>query len=315
MPKLNLIHLKGNSHYLSGRLSVGIYAVGNKAIIIDSGIDDDGAKSIDTALAGAGYQLSAIINTHSHADHCGGNAYFQKKYPAIKIFAAKHEQFYIEEPVNEPRFFCGAARPFKELRNKFLEAKPSVVTNTIHPYKDQDITIEGHTFKMITLPGHCPGMIGVVTEDNVVYLGDAMFGDETLAKHGILFYTDIEESQKSFDKIASLKVDAAVFYHGGLCVDLTTSAKNHKAILNKTSDWLLQVIEEQASISLDQLTQIAIQRLSIADNLTQFVLTRTCVNAYVAYLQSQKKVEIKTEKGLLVIAPTGMEKNYAAKLN
>lgn len=87
MVKMNLIQVKGNSFYFDGIFSVGAYIKNKTAILIDSGISKSIAKDLDKALLRDHIEIVAIINTHCHGDHCGGNAYFQKKYPKIKIFS------------------------------------------------------------------------------------------------------------------------------------------------------------------------------------------------------------------------------------
>ena len=66
MPKLNLEHIKGNSYFCSGALSIGVYIHEKKATIIDSGGDESCAKDVRKTIESAGYKISAIINTHCH---------------------------------------------------------------------------------------------------------------------------------------------------------------------------------------------------------------------------------------------------------
>ncbi|HTM63182.1 MAG TPA: MBL fold metallo-hydrolase [Gammaproteobacteria bacterium] len=301
MPQVNLIQVTGSSYYCSGRLSIGVYIFDGKALIIDSGIDDAIAKAIDKTLLQHDCIPVAIINTHSHADHCGGNQYFQNKYKNIRIYASKYEQHYIEDPVNEPRCFCCGANPLKELRNRHLEAKPSTVTNVIHPYQDQTISIEGRNFRIITLPGHTPGMIGVITPDQVLYSGDAIFGHDTFEKHGILFYTDIEASIATFDKIYQLGIEHAVLYHGEYCNDIGKKALAHKQKLEETADAIADIISHAKSATIDDVTSMVIRHFNIPQNVTQFVLTRTCVNAYISYLQKQGRINTGMQEGALVV--------------
>jgi len=306
MPNIKLIVVKGGSGYCSERLSVGVYVKNNIATLIDSGIDDGTAKSIEKMLRENNYTLGAIINTHSHADHCGGNSYFQSKYPDLKIYSTKYEQHYIEETINEPRCFCQGAHPTTGLRNKFLEAKSSVVTNVIHPYIDQDLNINGDIFRIVTLPGHSPGMIGVISPDNVLYTGDSIFGRETLEKHAVLFYTNISETLTSFKKIAALHVDACVFYHGGLLDgNLNRVVAEHEARVLSTQDTIHQLIF-RGPVSLDTLTQLVIQHYKIPENIMQFTLTQVCVQAYVTQLEADKKIDILMSDGLKVIGHRGI---------
>ncbi len=47
-------------------------------------------------------------------------------------------------------------------------------------------------------------MIGIITPDNILYCGDAFFGDDTIDKHGLLFYTNIGDTIESLKKIQGL---------------------------------------------------------------------------------------------------------------
>lgn len=301
MPKIKIIPVQGSSYYCSERLSVGVYVINNDVILIDSGIENDTAKGIDAALKAMNPQLTvaAIINTHSHADHCGGNQYFQKKYPALKIYSTKYERHFIEDPINEPRCFCHGAEPLSGLRNKFLEALPSTVTDVIAPYQDQVIDIKGAKFSIMTLPGHTPGMIGVVTPDKVLYTGDAIYGVGTLNKHGVLFYTHIQDTLDSFKKLAACKAEKVVFYHGGLLLDdLPMVVKLHEKCILETRDKILDIIAE-APVSVSVLTQKVIQQFHVhATEVQHFSLTQACVQAYVSDLEKNKKITMSMVDGM-----------------
>lgn len=194
MAQLTLQHIKGNSYFLSGVLSIGVYVHNGIATIIDSGGDESCARDINKAIEQAGYKIGAIINTHCHPDHCGGNAYLQKKIANLEIYATHDEQLFIENITLAPRCFCSLAAPFAGLQNKYIAPQQTCsITNTIAPYQDQTITINDAPFRIVTLPGHTPGMIGVITTDNILYCGDALFSENTMIKHPVLFYTDIKK--------------------------------------------------------------------------------------------------------------------------
>lgn len=305
MPVIKLQQVKDSSYFCDGRLSIGVYVNQGIVTLIDSGIDTDGAKAVAKAISEKGWKLAHIINTHSHADHCGGNNYFQKIYPDVKIYSTKHEQFFIEAPANEPTCFCGGAAPITELQNKYLQAQPSTVTNVIHPYQDQVLEIDGAKFQIITLPGHTPGMIGVITPDNVLYTGDAIFGKDTFEKHGVLFFTDITNTLATFEKLKNLKIEGCVFYHGGLGPnDLNPIAKGHIERIIATVNTIHDELQKNKH-SLDSLTQFVMKHFTIPENVMQFTLTKTCVQAYVTYLQKEKKIQIAMEDGLMVISTPG----------
>jgi glyoxylase-like metal-dependent hydrolase (beta-lactamase superfamily II) len=302
MPKITLIPIKGNSYICDGFLSIGVYLQDRKALLIDSGGDDSCAKDVNNALEAEGYEVSAIINTHCHGDHCGGNSFFQKRYPNLKTFAAYNEKFFIEDPLQAPRCFCGGAAPFAGLKNKYISPqKTSIITNVIAPYEDQTLTINETAQKIITLPGHTQGMVGVITPDNILYSGDALFGEETLRKHPILFYTDIAATLTSFTKLEQLSVDACALYHGGVIHNLPALVAQHREKILQTKDAVLDLIQKESS-SIDALTQRIMQHFGIPDNLIAFTLTQTALKAYVTLLEEEKAVKLVVNKGLLVVA-------------
>ena len=180
MTKITLRKAKGQSYYCSGVFSIGVYVQDKSAILIDSGSDEQSAGKAFEALQAENYTVSTIINTHCHPDHCGGNYYFQKWFPTIKIYAAREEKEFIEDPNIAPRCFCGGAAPFAGLLNKHIAPqKPSIITNPINVNADQTITLHNETVQIISLSGHTPGSIGVITPDNILYSGDALFGQQT----------------------------------------------------------------------------------------------------------------------------------------
>lgn len=301
MAKIQLIPIKNNSFYCSGVFSVGVYIKDGLAVLIDSGISKDSAKEIDKCLMEAGVRITAIINTHCHGDHCGGNAYFQQKYPLIKIFSTETERAFIEDPLMAPVCICGGAAAFKEIKKckPIAPQQPSKVTDLITPYQDQKIVIAGDVFDIITLPGHTRGMIAVKTADQVLYCGDALFGEDTFRKYPILYYTFIEETLESFKKLRSLipSVDAAIMYHGGLISDLSSIVDEHEKRIRETKNLLLFLLQE-GPLSLEEVTASIMQKYQIPDDLVAYALTKVPMQAYFAELERENLVEIRVTAGI-----------------
>ncbi len=299
MSKVSLHALKGNSYFATGIFAIGIYQHDNTTILIDSGSDDGHAKNVYDLLQAQGHSVTAIINTHCHPDHCGGNHFFQKKFPDIKIYATRDEKELIENPNLAPRCFCGGAAPFAGLQHKHIAPqKETCVTNVIAPYSDQKLAIGSAEIKIVTLPGHTPGSIGIITPENILYSGDALFGTETFNKHPMLFYTDIENTLASFKKLASLPVDACVLYHGGVIYDLPNVAKQHEMRILEIKEVILSTLQQQ-QLSIDLLTQKIMQHYKIPDNIIPFVLTQTAVRAYLTKLEQEKAIKLMVQDGLL----------------
>ena len=84
-----------NIYVIEGPTNIGVIIEEKdtkfEVILIDSGGSElDGEKVISTlddffSDKQKKYELSSIYNTHSHADHCGGNAILKNKYNKPEI--------------------------------------------------------------------------------------------------------------------------------------------------------------------------------------------------------------------------------------
>jgi glyoxylase-like metal-dependent hydrolase (beta-lactamase superfamily II) len=301
MAKINLVQAQGNSFFFDSIFSIGVYIKDREVILIDSGISKDLAKDLNKSLMEANYRVVAIINTHCHGDHCGGNAFFQEKYPEMKIFSTVTEKPFIEDPLLAPICFCGGAAAFEGLKKckPLTPQQGSKVTDIIAPYQDQKITICGETFEIITLPGHTRGMIGVRTPDNVLYCGDAVFGEGTFKKYPILYYTFIGDTLNSFKKLRSLIPDTAVsiLYHGGIVPNLIALIDDHEKRILETKNTVFSTLQAQP-LSIEEITAKIMQRYMIPDDLISYTLTKTPIQAYVAELERENLVEIRVTGGI-----------------
>jgi glyoxylase-like metal-dependent hydrolase (beta-lactamase superfamily II) len=179
-------------------VNVGLWEGGDGAVLIDSGGDKEAGRQIRQVLDQRRLALRLIVNTHSNADHVGGNAYLQKQ-TGCRIAAARMEAAFITDPVLEPSFLWGAA-PFRELRGKFLQAASSTV-NLLLPDSGP---IPDTELEAVPLPGHFLQMIGVRTPDGVLFAGDALFGEEVLAKHPVFFLYDVAAHLSTLERLESL---------------------------------------------------------------------------------------------------------------
>ena len=119
-----LNHIIGNSYYIQSPSKMGLVKLSDTDVcLIDSGNDKDAGRKVRQLLDANGWHLTAIYNTHSNADHIGGNRYLQGQ-TKCKIYAQGIECDITRHPVLEPAFLYGGFPP-KDLRHKFLMAQES----------------------------------------------------------------------------------------------------------------------------------------------------------------------------------------------
>ena len=82
-----LVQITDSNYYIQSPAKIGLVRLqGNDVCLIDSGNDKDAGRKVQQILDANGWRLTVIYNTHSNADHIGGNAYLQRQ-TGCRIFA------------------------------------------------------------------------------------------------------------------------------------------------------------------------------------------------------------------------------------
>ena len=277
-----LIQAAGNSYYVQSPAKIGLVKLNDTDVcLIDSGSDKDAGRKVRQILDANGWHLKAIYNTHSNADHIGGNKYLQAQ-TTCRIFAPGIECDFTRHPVLEPSFLYGGF-PFKDLRHKFLMAQESsaeLLTAEVLP--------EG--FEMIELPGHFFDMAGFRTPDDVVYLADCLSSRETLEKYRIGFIYDVAAYLETLRKVQDMNAAVFVPAHAEATEDITTLARYN-------SDMVLEIAEKIVSLCREPLCfEDILQKLFDAYGLTmnceQYVLVGSTVRSYLSWLKDTGRLDV-----------------------
>ena len=77
---MELIKVGEKTYYIKNPTNIGIYKIDEENVyIIDSGNDKDAGRKILKIIDEQGWKIKGIINTHSNADHIGGNQIIQNR--------------------------------------------------------------------------------------------------------------------------------------------------------------------------------------------------------------------------------------------
>jgi glyoxylase-like metal-dependent hydrolase (beta-lactamase superfamily II) len=289
---MELSHISGSSYYIPGRVNLGLYRQGEEALMIDSGGDETSGRHIFRLLEKEQLGLSAIINTHSNADHVGGNAYLQKK-TGCRIMSTETEGAIINNTFLEP-LILWSAFPFRELQNKFLQAKPSRVTDII----ENEGKINGTDLEAVPLPGHFIDMIGIRTPDGVFFIADSLFASHIIDKYHLMVTMDVRASLQTLDVLESSCDAFYVPCHAEPSDDIVPLVKKNRDNLFAIGDEVLDICSEPSSRE-DILSKI-ITRYNLALSPTQYVLDLATISAHIAFLSDEKKIEYVVSEGRLL---------------
>lgn len=275
-----LVKATERSYYIEAPAKIGIFkADGDDVYLIDSGNDKDAGRKVRKVLEQNGWNLKAILNTHSNADHIGGNRYLQQQC-GCRIFAPGMEAAFTRYPVLEPSLLYGGC-PFKELRHKFLMASPSEAEDVTSPDFPKEIEI-------LPLPGHFLDMAGYRMPDGTVFLADCLSSKAALDKYGITFIYDVGAYLETLHRVSSMQAELFVPSHAEAVRDIRPLAElNEKKVL--------EIVEQIKQIckmpqSFESILRQVFTVYQLRMNHEQYVLIGSTVRSYLAWLMDNGQI-------------------------
>lgn len=181
---------------------------GNSAILIDTGFPSLWDR-LDTALTAAGCDkggLRLIVLTHADWDHAGNAAKVREKYGA-KIALHPADARSIATGIRPKRSarllsfrILHTIERFKRSFRKNGAAQIPVFTPDLFLSDGEDLAPFGLDARVVHLPGHTQGSIGIVTGE-----GDLFSGDTLVNRKGPVEALIIENKAELKESIARLK--------------------------------------------------------------------------------------------------------------
>ena len=285
-----LVQVTENTYYIQSPAKIGLVCLGGSEVcLIDSGNDKDAGRKIRQILDANKWKLTAIYNTHSNADHVGGNRYLQNQ-TGCRVYAPGIERDFTVHPILETAFLYGGY-PVKELRHKFLMAQDSdasLLTAEVLP--------EG--FEMIPLPGHFFDMCGFRTPDDVVFLADCLSSRETLEKYRIGFIYDVAAYLETLEKVKSMSAAMFIPSHAAATEDISGLAQYNIDTVNEIAGKILALCTEP--VCFESLLQMLFREYSLTMNFEQYVLVGSTVRSYLSWLKDKGELSAIFEDGMLL---------------
>lgn len=276
-----LVQVGEKSYYVNCPAKIGIYLANDSQVyLIDSGNDKDAGKKVRKILDEQGWSLKGIINTHSHADHIGGNRYLQQQ-TGCKIFASGIEAAFTNAPVLEPVSLYGGY-PNKDLRHKFLMAQESVAVDIT----DKDFPKE---LEVIPLPGHSFEMIGIRTPDDVVFLADAVSSESTLEKYRISFIYDVAQYLDTLDRVERLEAAMFVPAHAEAVPDIKALVVENRQTVWEIAEDIQRIL--QAPMCFEELLRQIFTEYGLTMTMEQHALVGSTVRSYLSWMKDSGKLQ------------------------
>jgi glyoxylase-like metal-dependent hydrolase (beta-lactamase superfamily II) len=182
-------------------------------ILIDTGGSNkrtDLEKELESAGCKPGY-LKLILLSHGDFDHTGNAAYLRKKF-GTKIAMHNGDSGMVEHG----DMFWNREKPFILIRmmvpilsgfGKAERFKPDLYID-----EGYDLSAYGFNAKVLHIPGHSKGSIGILTADGNLFCGDLLQNKDKPVLNSII--DDSEEANTSVEKLKSLEIKTVYPGHG-----------------------------------------------------------------------------------------------------
>ncbi len=151
-----------------GLLVTNCYVIGCRRTLEAMILDPGGDGEVITALRRHNLKPTKLVNTHGHADHIAGNVKIRQEFPELSILIHSEDAALLTSPAKNLSLLFGI--------------------NCVSPPADvllaegDEVTVGELRFRVLHLPGHTPGGIGLFSETGsegrpVLFSGDALFAE------------------------------------------------------------------------------------------------------------------------------------------
>ena len=275
-----LIRAGERTYYVDCPARMGIYLSEGGACLIDGGSDREAGKKLLKILDQNGWKPRMILNTHSHADHIGGDRLIQQR-SGCPVYAPGVDRALVEFPSLEPAFLYGGFPP-RPLRNKFLLAEGCAAGDLTEEALPEGLT-------MLRLDGHSMAMAAFRTDDNVWFLGDSLASEAALQKYHVSFLYDVKGFLDSLDAVEALEGRLFIPSHASPLEDV-------RALVKLNRDKAMEVLELVLSLcgggtAFEEIQKGVFDRYGLQMDFNQHVLVGSTVRSYLSYLMDGGRVE------------------------
>jgi glyoxylase-like metal-dependent hydrolase (beta-lactamase superfamily II) len=197
-------------------MTTAFLILGEQAVLVDAGVPGDDVKIL-AAMAKLDVKpedLSLIVVTHSHSDHCGGlRALHQATGAQIAVHEADAEvlRLGVNAEVRPASLLARLLMLLPVGESGYEGVEPDTVFGD-----ELDLYPFGVNGTVIHTPGHTPGSASVFLAGGVAIVGDLIMGF-SLARgpRRPIIATDPDQAQESIRRLLELGVRTFYAAHGG----------------------------------------------------------------------------------------------------
>ena len=297
-----LVPLSERTWVIPGGVNIGVLANDNRQIVlVDTGLNESSAKkALKVVREELGGDVVAVLTTHAHADHFGGNATVVKRTGAV-VHAPIFDEAYLRYPLLQPALLFGGADPLDTLRGNFLLADSSPVDVLVGAGSHE---VAGITVEAVPLYGHSPGQLGFVVGE-VFFCADVVLPENVLDKYRIPYLFSLTDHLNALERARAVPHRVAVSGHGSVLIDgqLHELIDRNAALAHRVADAIRELTVEPRSA--ETILEEILRRFGApVTDAPSFYLLQPTVFAFLSYLHRQGEMahEVRDGRSLWVRA-------------
>jgi len=188
--------------YYSGDVANSIFLNGiEDLVLVDTGVKEKRDELL-SEISKYNFKRLYVILTHPHADHIGNNYALKDKYNPIFIASINSKKlledykYQVNNIIDKAPNFLDSNK-FRKFYLGFLDKEVKI---DVSFYKELDIDLGNRNLKIICVPGHTMGSIGIVDKKNKL-----LILSELLFKHSRKMIIYIEDYDKYVESLKNIK--------------------------------------------------------------------------------------------------------------
>ena len=286
---MELRHVYGRTYAAVGATALmPVYKLTDTDIVLmDTGYARLDRSALVNLIEDNGFRLRGILCSHAHFDHTGNVRFLQQRYgcqAAAQIIEAGIS-------VNPDAYRANyVALTYGKSREYLLEE--CFPADVIIPADAEHLDFCGARFGILQLPGHSAGHIGIVTPDNVAYVGDCLIDEEQIAAAKLPTSMFIARDLESKESLRNLRRPA--YIHKQVLTDIGPLIDRNIDFIHDKGRELLEDLED--GMSFDQWIYAFCQRENVRTrNEFKFSIVERNFANFVDWLTDEGKVEVRRE--------------------